>query len=71
VVNASCCEEQSASFDLVDFVKDPDFADLPVIREGDTVYVPNMTRSNWRVFMQGVTDALSIISVYALGAAAL
>ena len=71
VVNASCCNEQSASFDLVEFVKDPDFATLPVIREGDTVYVPNVTRSNWRVFMQGVTDALSILSVYALGAAAL
>ena len=71
VVNASCCEEQSTSFDLVEFVKNPDFAELPVLREGDTVYVPNMARSNWRVFMDGVRDSLSIITLYALGAAAL
>lgn len=71
VVNASCCREQSTSFDLVEFVKNPDFANLPALREGDTVYVPNISRSNWRIFMEGVTDALSIISVYALGAAAL
>jgi len=71
VVNASCCKEQSVSFDLVEFVKNPDFAELPVLREGDTVYVPNMARSNWRIFMDGVRDSLSIITLYALGAAAL
>lgn len=69
VVNASCCEETSTSFDLVDFVKNPDFAQLPVLREGDTVYVPNMKRSNWTVFMDTVRDSLSIITLYALAAA--
>jgi protein involved in polysaccharide export with SLBB domain len=71
VVNASCCEETSTSFDLVDFVKNPDFAQLPVLREGDTVYVPNMKRSNWTIFMDSVRDTLSIVTLYALAAAAL
>ena len=71
VVNASCCEEKSTSFDLVAFVKDPDFAELPVLREGDTVYVPNMARSNWTIFMDSVRDTLSIITLYALAAAAI
>lgn len=71
VVNASCCKEQSTSFDLVEFVKNPDFAELPVLREGDTVYVPNMARSNWRIFMDGVRDTLSVVTLYALAAAAL
>jgi hypothetical protein len=71
VVNASCCEETSTSFDLVDFVKNPDFAQLPVLREGDTVYVPNMKRSNWTIFMDSVRDTLSIVTLYALAAAVL
>jgi protein involved in polysaccharide export with SLBB domain len=71
VVNASCCKEQSTSFDLVAFVKNPDFAELPVLREGDTVYVPNMARSNWRIFMDSVKDTLSIVTLYALAAVAL
>ncbi len=71
VVNASCCEEQSTSFDLVEFVKNPNFAELPVLREGDTVYVPNMSRSNWSIFMDSVKDTLSIITLYALAAAAI
>jgi protein involved in polysaccharide export with SLBB domain len=71
VVNSSCCEEKSTSFDLVDFVKNPDFAELPVLREGDTVYVPNMSRSNWSIFMDSVRDTLSIVTLYALAAAAL
>ena len=71
IVNASCCEEKSTSFDLVDFVKNPDFSELPVLREGDTVYVPNMSRSNWTIFMDGVRDTVSVITLYALAAAVL
>lgn len=71
VVNASCCEEKSTSFDLVDFVKNPDFAQLPVLREGDTVYVPNVSHSNWNIFMDTVKDTLSIVTLYVLAAALL
>ena len=71
IVNASCCEEKSTSFDLVDFVKNPDFSELPVLREGDTVYVPNMSRSNWTIFMDGVRDTVNVITLYALMAALL
>ena len=71
VVNASCCEEKSSTFDLVGFVKNPDFAQLPVLREGDTVYVPNVSRSNWNIFMESVKDTLSIVTLYVLTAAML
>lgn len=71
VVNTSCCKDQSTTFDLVDFVKQPNFSKLPLLREGDTVYIPDMQRSNWRIFMDTVRDSLSIITLYALGAAVL
>lgn len=71
VVNASCCETTSSSFDLIDFVKNPDFSELPVLREGDTVYVPNVSHSNWNTFMSSVKDTLSIVTLYVLTAALL
>ena len=40
VVNLSCCEDRARSFDLVRFASTGDFGSLPVVRQGDTIYVP-------------------------------
>lgn len=63
VVNHSCCEQQSSTFDLVSFVKAPDFTKLPVLRAGDTVYIPDRNDSHWKLFMDGVTDIFKIVSI--------
>ena len=67
IVNNSCCEESRATtFDLVDFMKDPDTEDLPVLRAGDTVFVPEVSQSNWRTFNSLVTDTGGILNVLLL-----
>ncbi|WP_417347501.1 SLBB domain-containing protein [Ferrimonas sp.] len=69
VVQHSCCDPQARVFDLKEFVMRPNYAQIPVLRPGDTVYVPNEEQSNWHVFINGVRDALSIVALIALGGA--
>ncbi|OED41984.1 hypothetical protein ACH42_12665 [Endozoicomonas sp. (ex Bugula neritina AB1)] len=63
IVNTSCCKNQAYTFDLMDFMKDPDASYLPVLRAGDTVYVPDTTMSYWSIFMDAVKDSLSVLSL--------
>jgi hypothetical protein len=62
----SCCKDQARIFNLIDFAKTGDFSKLPVVRAGDTIYIPNMSRSDWTVFMNGVRDTVSLLSIFAL-----
>lgn len=57
---------RSVSFDLVEFIENPNFKNLPLVRAGDTLYVPDMSQSNWQIFMDGVGDLFSILSVFAI-----
>ena len=69
VVNISTANKKdnvSTTFNLPEFVKHPDFNNLPLVRVGDTVYVPDVSQSNWNVFMASVKDAVSIVSLVAL-----
>lgn len=66
VVNLSCCGNQARLFNLVDFAKTGNFAALPVVRAGDTVYVPSSSQSDWKIFMDGVRDSASFLSIIAL-----
>ena len=45
VVNMSCCQGQARTFDLVNFSKTANIYDLPVIRAGDTIYIPHKDES--------------------------
>lgn len=63
VVNKSCCNDKSTSFDLNKFAKSGDFGQLPLVRVGDTIYVPTTEESHWKIFMSSVRDVLSILSV--------
>ncbi|WBA83044.1 hypothetical protein [Endozoicomonas sp. GU-1] len=63
IVNSSCCENRSTTFDLMDFMKDPDASRLPVLRAGDTVFVPELTQSYWHIIMERVADAATILTV--------
>ena len=66
VVNLGDGNDQARAFNLVNFAKTGDVTKLPVVRAGDTVYVPNEAQSDWKIFMGGVKDAVSILSFFAL-----
>ncbi len=66
IVNTSCCKNQAYTFDLMDFMKDPDTSKLPVLRAGDTIYVPDTSMSYWAMFMEAVKDSLSVISLVSI-----
>ncbi len=66
VVNTSCCIDQARTFDLAEFSRTAKFTMLPVIRNGDTVYVPNKSDSNLAKFRAGLRDAFEMISLGSL-----
>jgi protein involved in polysaccharide export with SLBB domain len=59
-------ENISQEFDLEEFIEHPDFTRLPLVRVGDTIFVPDVSQSNWNVFMDNVKDMLSIVSLVAI-----
>jgi len=66
VVNLSCCASEARVFDLMKFAKTGDFSQLPVVRAGDTIYVPSTEQSDWAIFMANVRDAVSVLSIFGL-----
>lgn len=66
IVNTSCCENQAYTFDLEGFMKNPAASKLPVLRAGDTVYIPDVSKSYWGMFMTAVKDAVSALSLFAI-----
>jgi protein involved in polysaccharide export with SLBB domain len=69
IVNTSCCGDKAQTFNLRDYVIDPARYPLPLLRPGDTVYVPNITDSVGEQWRQGLRDILGIFTLIALGAA--
>ena len=39
---------------------------VPVVRAGDTVYVPTSAQSDWRQFFDGLRDVVSILGIIAV-----
>ena len=66
VVNMSCCKDQARRFDLSEFTKTASFADLPVLRAGDTIYIPYRSESTYEKFRKGLTDVVQIVALGAL-----
>ena len=66
VINMAAKTEGARLFDLVRFAKTADIDKLPIVRAGDTVYVPNLSQSDWKIFMDGFKDVIPIISLIAL-----
>jgi protein involved in polysaccharide export with SLBB domain len=66
VVNLGCCQNEARVFNLIDFAKKGDITKMPVVRTGDTVYVPSIAQSDWKIFMEGVRDVVSVLSIFAL-----
>ena len=66
VVNLSCCRDQARSFDLQDFSRNAAFADLPVLRAGDTVYIPFKSESNYEKIRSALSDVFQVATLVAL-----
>lgn len=66
VVNMSCCQSQAVTFDLVEFSKTANFRKLPVLRAGDTVYVPHQRDSFMEKARNGLDDVLKIATTIVL-----
>ncbi|MES9882050.1 MAG: SLBB domain-containing protein [Sedimenticola sp.] len=66
VVNLSCCKDQARTFDLADFSRSADFTTLPVLRAGDTVYVPNESESTFSKARTGLKDIFQLVSLASL-----
>lgn len=62
VINRIDGEAHSRLFDLVDFAKSGDYSRLPVLRAGDTVYVPSKEQSTWYRFVSTLQESLTIFS---------
>lgn len=66
VVNLSCCRDQARSFDLAEFSRTAAVESLPVLRAGDTVYVPNKEDSTMAKLRTGLSDIFQITAISAL-----
>ncbi|WP_165784357.1 SLBB domain-containing protein [Zhengella mangrovi] len=62
-------EVRAFHFDLLAFTRTGDARKLPVVRPGDTVYVPDKTQSQWARVMTTVKDAAQIVGLVAAVAA--
>lgn len=66
VVNLSCCRDQARTFDLSEFSRTARFEDLPALRAGDTVYIPDTKESTVEQMRTGLQDVFQLISLAAL-----
>lgn len=59
-------QRRAVSFDMLAYLKAPHRYELPVIRPGDTLFVPDKADSDWVKFMESVKDIFQIVSVLAI-----
>lgn len=64
VVNMGCCTEQARMFDLLSFAKTADTRMLPVVRSGDTVYVPDVSQDERKQTLDFIKDIASIVGSF-------
>ncbi|QDF68131.1 sugar ABC transporter substrate-binding protein [Shewanella sp. SNU WT4] len=66
VVNMSCCADQATSFNLLKFAKTGNYRMLPVLRAGDTVFVPEKSETFFEYFQDSLQVILGIAVLGAL-----
>ncbi len=66
VVNLSCCKDQARHFNLTEFSQTGNFDLLPLVRNGDTVFIPEIDHSNSSQARQGLADIFQILSIASL-----
>ncbi|KEQ13339.1 hypothetical protein GZ77_13040 [Endozoicomonas montiporae] len=66
IVSSSSDNNQAYTFDLVEYMKNPVDGRLPVLRPGDTIFIPDVKNTKWAYFMDIVRDALGFTSIFTL-----
>ncbi|RYU71902.1 sugar ABC transporter substrate-binding protein [Aliivibrio finisterrensis] len=66
VVNHALDEGQARTFDLVKFSRTADFRSIPVLRAGDTVYIPNKDESTMEQVRVVMKDVFQVVATIAL-----
>lgn len=66
VVNHSLDEGQARTFDLVEFSRTANFRSIPVLRAGDTVYIPNKDESTMEQVRVVMKDVFQVVATIAL-----
>ena len=66
IVNMSCCQGQARTFDLVEFSKTANIYNLPVLRAGDTIYIPDRRESFMEKARVGLEDILRLTTTIVL-----
>ena len=66
IINLSCCRNQAQVFDLIKFSQTADFSSLPVIRVGDTIFVPDQAQSTLFRARAGLRDVFELVSLASL-----
>ena len=62
----SCCQGQARTFDLVEFSKTANIYNLPVLRAGDTIYIPDRRESFMEKVRVGLDDILRLTTTIVL-----
>lgn len=65
VVNHACCTDQARTFNLERFIKKPDAYDIPVLRAGDTVFIPDKSSDSFSAFWKDTLDVLAVVGIVA------
>jgi protein involved in polysaccharide export with SLBB domain len=63
VINHGCCKEQARTFNLDRYVRHPDSRLMPVLRPGDTVYVPGKDLDTFTQQTGSIIDLLTILAL--------
>ncbi|WP_198927241.1 SLBB domain-containing protein [Vibrio genomosp. F10] len=66
VVNMSCCQGQARTFDLIEFSRTANIRQLPVLRAGDTIFIPDQSESFMEKARVGLTDILRLTTTIVL-----
>ena len=66
VVNHALDKGQARTFDLVKFSRTADFRSIPVLRAGDTIYIPNKDESVMEQVRVVMKDVFQIVATIAL-----
>ncbi|MGF1694174.1 SLBB domain-containing protein [Vibrio lamellibrachiae] len=66
VVNMSCCQGQARTFDLIEFSKTANIYHLPVLRAGDTIFIPDRSQSLLEKARVGLEDILRLTTAIVL-----
>ncbi|MEZ8773788.1 SLBB domain-containing protein [Vibrio sp. 10N.247.310.17] len=66
IVNMSCCQGQARTFDLVEFSKTANIYNLPELRAGDTIYIPDRRESFMEKARVGLEDILRLTTMIVL-----